>query len=876
MDDQKSLGALAGQPYIDAVHLLEREGELGLLRAAVRQVADGRQGAGFAIAGDSGVGKSTLINTACADLGSMRLLRGHCDPLQTPRPLGPFRDLAVPGLEAWVGGADVRLAEICERAYEHLRSQPTVLVVEDLHWVDTASVDVLRFLARRVESMPLLLVVSYRDTEIGAGHAARPLLGDVAAAEALTSLTLAPLSVDAVARLADGTALDPTRVHQVTGGNPFFVCEVVKQPDLPLPASVRDVVLARAAEVSPADFEVLQLIATAPDRVDDRVLPRLGVDLPTLHRLDEIGLLTRSETGVVFRHELARQAIESTIPPGGGPRLHARLLDALERIEPRDPAVLTEHAVAAHDTVRGLAYARTAASEAARAGSHVEAASFYAIALEHLAPDAPSRERAGLLLRLSFQQYMTSRLDEAIANVRATFTLWEEAGDLAGLAEAHDAVAVYEYYNARRRQAEAHAQQAADLATAAGSRPTSGEVSATRGYLAYMRSDAAAATAHLDDALAVASDEQLGHLELRGRMLHAATALATGADEARTRLLDSVEDARTRGWDELASTGYSSVANLDVEQGRFRAAERVLEEALPFATEREIPICRQWQTAVRSRLHLTQGHWSAALEDARVVLGEVGMPLAMLWPHLVSTLVPLRRGEELSPAALDEAWQLAERLDEPVRRLAVLATVVEVAWMTERPDPRVDTAVAELPVLGAAPGAGWAAGNLAIWLARLGRPVDVPADVAEPFRLTLAGRYADAASRWNLAGDPFAEAMAWTDSADPADRVKGVALLDRLGAVGTADRLRVVLRQEGVATVPQRPRVSTRANPGGLTNRQLDVARLVARGLSNNEIAARLYISPKTADHHVSAVLAKLDLANRRAVVVQADELGLA
>jgi DNA-binding CsgD family transcriptional regulator len=875
MDHENPLGVRAGHLYIDAVQLLERERELEMLRVAVRQAAAGGQGAGFALTGDSGAGKSALVEAVCAEAGDLRVLRGHCDPLNTPRPLGPFRDLAVPGLED-IGHADVLLSEVCEQVYAALRTEPTVLVVEDLHWVDAASVDVLRFLARRVESMPLVLLMTYRDLEIDPRHSARVLLGDVAALDGLSTLALRPLTVDGVKHLVHGTGLDAERVHAVTGGNPFFVTAVTREPDLPMPGSVRDAVLARTADVSQADFEVLQLVATAPDRLNDRVLPLLDVDLPTLRRLDETALLTRTNDGIVFRHELARLAVESTVPPGGGSRLHARLLDALEQVEPREPAVLSHHAVLARDPARAAAYAREAAAEAIRAGAHSEAAAFFETALEHLDDVAPG-ERAELLLALSYQQYMTSRLAEALDNARATFSLWQEAGDEAGLAGAHAAVAIYEYYNARRRQAEDHLERAASIATGAGSRLAFGHARTTRAYLAYMRSDVALALDCLRDADDVIEEQPEAFLELRGRVIDDANALATGDGEARTRLFDHMEAARAQGFDELASTVYSNLANLDVEHGRYRAAERVLAESLPFTFERDIPICRHWQTGVRTRLQFVKGHWNAALEDASSVLDARGMPFATLWPHLVRALVPLRRGDEAQLSEVEDAWSLAERLDEPLRRLAVLAALAEVAWMTDRPDPRVsELAVAQLPVLGTAPGADWAAGNLAVWLRRLDLPVDLPPHVAEPFRHVLEGRYADAASWWHLAGDPFDEAMAWTDSPDAEDRIRGVTQLDKLGAVGTADRLRVVLRQEGLTTVPQRPRESTRANHGGLTNRQLDVARLVARGLSNNEIAGRLYISPKTADHHVSAILAKLGLPNRRAVVVQADELGLA
>lgn len=868
--EQVMFGA-PSRSYTESVRLLlERDAELARLLAAA-DGARGGQGAGVALTGESGAGKSTLVQSLTDRATGLRLMRGQCDPLSTPRPLGPFRDLASAGLlPSLRTGTDVVLPEVCEQVYDAVRDEPTVLVVEDLHWADAASVEVLRFVARRVEAMPLLLVVTYRDGEIGPRHPARALLGDFARLDGLARVPLAPLSLAAVRQLLDGTPLDPGQVHRATGGNPFFVCEVAKDPGLPVPSSVRDAVLARTADVDPHDFEVLQLVASAPDRLDDRLLPVLGVDLPTLRRLDETGLLSRDPGGIVFRHELARQAVESTIPPGGGPRLHARLLHALSGLDSVDPAVLTHHAVSAHENARASLHARAAAEEAIRSGAHSEAAAFFEIALEYL-DTTSARERAALLLSLSFEQYMTSRLTEAIANVTATFPLWEEVGDREGLAAAHDAVAIYEYYNARRSQAEQHADQATVIASAAGATLPFANARATRAFLAYLRSEDGLVREVLEDPKIVTERASAPALGVRTALLESLTLLVTGDHDARADALASVERARSAGFDELASTGYSQVSSLDVEQGRFRAAERVLEESLPFTHDRDIPICRHFQTATRSRLNLAQGHWSAALEDAGAVLEHEGMPVATLWPHLVSILVPLRRGENAAVSRLDQAWSLAEQIDEPMRRLAVLAALAEWCWMTGVEDSRVTRAATDLPD---GPTTGWGAGALLPWLRRLG--LELPAvTVAEPFRLALDGRTADAASWWRRAGDPFLEAMSLADSAEEKGRVRAVTLLDRLGAVGTADRLRLDLRRDGVDGVPQRPRASTQANPAGLTNRQLDVARLVARGLSNAEIAARLYISPKTADHHVSAVLAKLDLPRRRAIVVQAEELGL-
>ena len=279
---------------------------------------------------------------------------------------------------------------------------------------------------------------------------------------------------------------------------------------------------------------------------------------------------------------------------------------------------------------------------------------------------------------------------------------------------------------------------------------------------------------------------------------------------------------------------------------------------------------------MRSRLRLLEGRWAAALEDADDALARTGMPLATFWPHLVAGLVRLRRtGTE--DTHLDAAWQLATRLDEPMKRLPALSALAERMWLSGQADGRVTrTAPAELERAAGSSAVAWSAGDLAVWLARLGIPAPVdPETLADPYRLSLTGHPEDAAAWWRRAGSVVDEALAAIDATDTAVRLRAVEQLDRLRAAATADRLRRILRQEGVTQLPVRPRAATRANPSGLTNRQLDVAKLVARGFTNAEIAERLFISPKTADHHVSAVLLKLGMPNRRAVVVQASELGL-
>lgn len=860
--------------YTVEMPLFERSAELGSIRTQLQRARD--SGRVVTVAGTAGTGKTTLIKAATAE--EPLVLRGLCDPLTTPRPLGPIREAlgesgpALPGRDA-----PDRLGDIEERLIAAVGGSPTVLVIEDAQWIDAASVEALRHLVRRIDALAVLLVLSYRDDAIPAGHGLLALLGDIARQEDSTAIRLGPLSPDAVTDLliAEGVTglLDANRVHALTGGNPFFVAEIAAHPGEELPSSVRDAILASTTGLSADDLEVLQTIAAAPDGLDDRLLPALGIDLPVLRRLEATSLLSRVRHGISFRHELARIAIAETVPPGAASAVHSRLLEAFESIGSRDYAVLTHHAEAARDPEATPRYAQLAADEAARSGAHTEAVAFLTLALSF---PAPPDERAGMLERLSTEQYMVSRLSESVDSIVEAVALRDRLGDAGGAAIAHDRRAIIEYYSAHRADAERYARLATEAAAGTAVISTA---QTTLAYLAYRRHDLKTAR-RLGGRARQAADavgDEVSHLRLD--ISEAASDLVEGDITGRQRLLTSAAAAMRASLDEIGTTAYSNLSAIDVESRRLKDAEAVLGDSIPLTVELDIPICRQWQTGVRSRLHLLRGRWVAAAEDATAVLREHGAPLALIWPHLVLAQLGVRAGHDAREIDehVEPAWELAHGLDEALLLLAALSVIAERSWHDGRVDGRLQQAQAAVDAASALPGTHWAVGDLAVWMSRLGQPLAISADaLEEPHRHELQGRHREAAATWTDLGLPFDAALAGLHATDASDATAALAALSELDVPATAGRGRSMLVARGLGALPRPRRATTRANPSGLTNRQLEVARLVAQGFTNVELAERLFISPKTADHHVSAVLTKLGLSSRRDIVRRSAALGLA
>jgi DNA-binding CsgD family transcriptional regulator len=862
------------------VTLTEREHELDQLAARAATVRSGHGGA-VMVCGESGAGKTSFVEAAFEQhRGGARLLWGACDPLSTPRPLGPLHDLGAqfsPTTRDLLATSE-QPYDIFTAVFDDLRTQPSILVIDDLHWADQGTVDLMRFLLRRARTAPLLTVGIARDDEVGISHPLRGLLGDVARSPHAQTLVLSPLTVHAVTTLVGDRDVDPEWLHQVTGGNAFFVCEMLDHSSdhdgADLPTTVRDAILARTADLSVPAWDLLNLLTCAPGSIPDHLLADLGVTLPALRALDDAKLIKRDARGVAFRHDLCRRAISSVIPPGAEPGLHRRFIEAHRAASHADPAVLTHHALGAGERSLITAAGVDAGRAAARSGAHTQACQFFEIALERGGLLEKPVE-AELLELLAAEYYLTDRLDDAISACRRAMHLRQELGGGVAVSADHHSLAVYEWYNGNRAVADDHVADAIATLDDGGTEPATlvhlGHAFCMQAFLAVQSSHLDYARKLLTRAHEISCLAGDSTLELRVRLIGYYCDIAAGDAEVRDDLL-SVLAAGPTHIDEVYSGGYTNLTYFDVEQRRLALAADLLETSIPLMVEHDLPICRVVQLGSRSRLKLLVGQWDDALADAESVLGNLSAPLARTWPLLIRAVVSLRRTGD-DAGGIDAAWELACRFGELVRMLPAAAAIVERSWLTGVADDRLAHCHA---MLNSAPVTGleWARGELAMWLRRIGHTV-AATDVAHPYRLLFDGHFEAAADAFQQLSTPYDTALALVDSGDPALARRALDVLDGLGADAVAAKIRFDLRAAGAQTVPAPRRASTRANPAGLTARQLEVLRLLDDGLTNAELAERLYLSVKTVDHHVSAILAKLGVTKRRDAVRRARAVGI-
>jgi DNA-binding CsgD family transcriptional regulator/tetratricopeptide (TPR) repeat protein len=855
--------------------ILEREGELAELGAAAADAAGGN-GSIVLIVGEAGIGKSSLVDAVHAVLpADGRLLVGYCDDLATPRVLGPLRDL--------IGSVGTALTHALEsgdrgRVIDALRAElawrehPTVLVVEDVHWADEATLDVLKFLVRRISQLPAVLVLTYRDDELTADHPLRQLLG-LAAGARLRRLRLARLSVGAVRLLGAHTGLDADRVFAVTSGNPFFVTEVLASGDVGgVPPTIAEAVRARLRGVDEATRDALARLAVVPSAVE-RWLVEAAVPggLASLAPAEERGILTVSQKRIAFRHELMRRAITDSMSAVQRMACNQSILAVL--LDPHravDPSRIVHHAAAAGDDDAVVRYGPTAAREAVAAGSHREAVAHYRLVLDHRDAFSPG-EQAELLEGYSVECYTIGLADLAVRAQEDAVDLRRGLGDPRALGKALRWLSRTYWWAGARPRAEESGAQAIEVLEGAGDEHALAFALSNQSQLyalAGRRADSVAVGRR-----AVAMARNVGDA---GLLSHALNNVGwalwdDGQPEGRVMLEESLAVALDSREVEHACRAYVNIAWHLIDELRLDEADRLLGEAIEMADEAEFLGFLRYMHITLGMIELARGAWDKAEREAE--WGLDAQPVMRCPALVVLGRIRARRGQGGADELLSEAWEIAQKLAEAQRIGPAASALVEAAWL--RGDTSgVASAVAlgyeEVRRFGTGPGAA----ELGYWMRRAGSPV--PMNQSDhPYALQAAGRWREAADRWRRVGCPYEYAAALAQGSDPGDLLTALATLDDLGAEPLARRVRARLRELGVPRVPRGPAPSTRENPAGLTGRQVEVVRLLADGLSNAEIAARLVLSVRTVDSHVAAILTKLDARTRRDAVARATALGL-
>ena len=865
--------------------LIERESSLEALQSFARRAEDGR-GLIVLVTGEVGVGKTSLLQQfARLRHDGRRVLWGSCEALFTARPLGPLFDVAHaidPEIFSLLdqGAKQDRLFPALFNALQKPRDC-LVIIFEDVHWADNATLDLIKFLGRRASQLKMLLILTARSEEIGADHPLSQVIGDLPAS-ALQRIELASLSRPAVMAMAEDAGRSGDQLFQITGGNPFFLTEILagNGGSGEIPRSIRDAVWARVSRLGPSERKALELISLVPGSIESWLVQQiLGAESGAVVKscLSQ-GLIQYDENANIrFRHELARLSTLGRLNAEQQKALHARILACLTQAAAAGENIqisrLVHHAEGAADVKRVLALAPVAAEQAALLGAHQQAAAHLATALRH-SEMATKSLKAQLNESWAYEAGLAVGInDEIIAARKRAIALWRDlkrpekvALNLRWLSRLH-------WYRGESSLAVTFIDEAllaleglppgAELAMVYSAR--------SQLHMLHDRTDEAI----LWGERAIALSESIGEIEARIHALNnvGSALLFSGRSGGEARIEESLSLALAHGFHEQAARAYTNSAEHAVVFKKFERAERILAEGIAFDTAHDLDAWTHYLVGRKAQLRMEQGRLREAEVIAAGVLGLDRLTLVMKLPsRIVLGKTRARLGRPDGQSLLNIALGDALATGEPQNITPVRLALAELEWLSGD----VETARMHLQELGKLDVAvfdPWELGELAVWMRRSDLdPSDIMSrgSIASPRAAELAGDITAAAAEWTTLGLPYEAALTLLQSTGPAartDLIKAVTILEAIEALPAANHARESASRLGVSDgLPKRrrgPYSAARGHAFGLTRRESEILGLIAQGMTNPEISDCLGRSQRTVEHHVSSILGKLNATTR-------------
>ncbi len=847
------------------MELLERDWYLAELENAFNSLNDAG-GVLVLISGEAGIGKTSLVEKFTKNIeDNANVLWGACDDLFTPRPLGPLYDIAAQTKTDLLNllNRQSSRAEIFSAFLKELQqsSLPNIIVIEDVHWADESTLDLIKYLGRRAGKTNSLFIITYRDDEINSTHPLRLVLGDIPAKD-LLRIKLPPLTEETVKKLANSSGIKD--LYKITGGNPFLLSELLVNRDERVPSTIKDSVLTRISRLSDVARSIVELVSIIPTRAERWLIDEIISD--NYKALDECvnsGLLRFEDGSVSFKHELSRMAVEESLSESKRQFLNEKVLQLLLKQDKAENfyARIIHHAAKANNKKVIIDYAPDAAKQASLLGAHTLAANHYYNVLK-FDDEIPAGKLLDIYEGRSSECFLTGQIQESIKAAEAVIRILKQYPDSKREGEIYRRLSRILWYDCQDEKGEEALNKAIEILETLPPGRQLAMAYSNKSQTYSIREEYDNTLSWGNKALALA--RKLNDHEIEAHALNniGCCKLSAGEKSGETALLKSLEISLKNDFYEHATRAYVNLGSIHLQQRNLFAADKYFSAGLEYGNEKDIYVFSLCMAGHYAKTKLHFGSWDEGIELANYVLKQKNVPPGnTVMPLNVLAIIRARRNDPGALKLINECMEMAFNMGEVEKIVSIVAAKSEYLWLQNR---LLDFANELFPIhmkvlKSKNP---WAIGEIAYWLWKANRLSEIPDIIAKPYLLQINGEWQSAANLWEELKCPYEQALALSEG-DEESMKRAIEIFDSLGASATSQLIKQKMRESGIRSIPKGPRKRTRENPAGLTSRQLEVLNLLGKGLSNNEIGNKLFISPKTVDHHISAIFSKLNIHSR-------------
>ena len=634
------------------MELIERDDLLAALRSQFEHVSQG-EGRCVFVSGEAGIGKTSLIKSFCNEVrNESNIYQGICDALFTPRPLAPLYDVLLQlGKDIPAGNIDTtNRTAFFTNFLQGLsdRRKVNVIVFEDIHWADEATLDFIKFLARRISQFKCLFVLTYRDTEIHFSHALRNIMGQLNP-DSFTRIGLLPLSKQAVEKMAEERGYNGEDVYRITNGNPFYVTEILASYSLGVPDNIKDSILSVYNKMNEKTKHVWEILSVLPTAFEMSYLDKLDESyIPAVQNCIDAKILIVDKERIFFKHELYRRTIESSLSPLARITLNKKILDLLLESFEENQATerIIHHAKNANEYDLVVKYAPVAAKQAASIGAHVEAARLYQTAIEYY-----QGHDEDILIQFyeqyAYECYLTNQAKEAIIYTSRALDIWKKKNDIEQIGSSMRFLSRLWWWSGNWNRAESFAKEAIEVLE---SQPSSKAKAMAYSNLAQLKM----LTEKLDECLywggkAITIAKELNDEETLSHALNnvGTVEMAHGSVEKGNELLQqSLAIALKNSYNEHAARAYTNLGCNWVMLKNYKEGEKFFEEGIQYCEERDLDAWISYMLSWKAMLKLETGHWKEAYNIAEGLLkNEAQTPIVRITALVVVATIEMRRGE---------------------------------------------------------------------------------------------------------------------------------------------------------------------------------------------------------------------------------------